>query len=46
MIALRGLLYSVFTLVLTTIISLLVVGIIALIYRLVRRNESPKEAVK
>jgi len=42
MVALRGLLFSLFTLALTAVISLLVVGIIMLIYRVVRRRQPEK----
>ncbi|MDO8568577.1 MAG: hypothetical protein Q7R57_07670 [Dehalococcoidales bacterium] len=46
MIALKGLVFSVFTLVLTTVISLLVVGIIQIVYKVVHKKESPKATAK
>ncbi len=39
---LRGLLYSVFTLVLTTLVSLAVVGLIKITYRVIRRGKAQK----
>ncbi|MDO8569101.1 MAG: hypothetical protein Q7R57_10385 [Dehalococcoidales bacterium] len=46
MIALKGLLFSVFTLVLLTVISLLVVGLIKLTYKVIHKEKSPKATAK
>ena len=45
MLALKGLLFSLFTLAMTFAISLLVVGIIKLMYKLIHK-ETPKPAAK
>ncbi len=46
MVALKGLLFSVGTLVLLVIVSLLVVGIVKLIYRIISRGQHQKTAAK
>ncbi len=46
MLVLKGLLFSVFTLVMLIIVSLLVVGIIKLVYKVVSRGQKEKAAAK
>jgi len=46
MVALRGLLFAVFTLALTAVISLLVVGIIGLMFRIGHRTKGPNKTQK
>jgi hypothetical protein len=43
---LRGLLFSVGTLILLTLVSLLVVGVVKIIYKFVHKETPPKPAVK
>ncbi len=46
MLALKGLLFSVGTLILLMVVSLVVVGIIKLIYRVISKGQSQKAATK
>ncbi len=46
MVALRGLLFAVFVLALTIVISLFVVGVITVVYKVLHRQSPQKTAAK